>query len=312
MARKLRIQYPGAIYHVMNRGDRREAIFADDADRERLLETLAEACQKTGWQVHAYCLMGNHFHLVIETPQPNLVAGMKWLLGTYTSRYNRRHKEFGHLFSGRYKALIVDGSGNGYLKTVCDYVHLNPTRAKVLKPGQALSAFIWSSYPQYLAAPSRRPRWLRVERLLGEWGIPKDSAAGRRVFGERMEWRRGEDLRGEFKRVERGWYLGGEEFRQELLEQVETRPGPSHFGEAVQEAESAQAERLVVAGVKRMGWSEADLKTHRKGHPRKVALAWKLRSQTTMPLAWIAERLSMGTRGHLAWLLQQRRDKPPA
>ena len=98
MARKVRIQYPGAIYHVMNRGDRREAIFEDDEDRERLLETLTQACQKTGWQVHAYCLMPNHFHFVLETPQPNLVVGMKWLLGTYTSRYNRRHKEFGHLF----------------------------------------------------------------------------------------------------------------------------------------------------------------------------------------------------------------------
>ena len=76
MARKLRIEYPGAIYHVMNRGDRQEPIFEDDADRERFLETLAEACFKTGWQVHAYCLMGNHFHLVAETPQANLVAGM--------------------------------------------------------------------------------------------------------------------------------------------------------------------------------------------------------------------------------------------
>src|SRR6266404_667435 len=102
MARKLRIQYAGAIYHVMNRGDRSDPIFEGDQDRHRLLEALGQACEKTGWQVHAYCLMSNHFHLVIETPQPNLVAGMKWLLGTYTSRYNRRHKEFGHLFSGRY------------------------------------------------------------------------------------------------------------------------------------------------------------------------------------------------------------------
>ena len=83
MARKLRIQYAGAIYHVMNRGDRREAIFEDDKDRERLLETLTEACEKSSWQVHAYCLMSNHFHLVIETPQPNLVAGVKWLLGNW-------------------------------------------------------------------------------------------------------------------------------------------------------------------------------------------------------------------------------------
>ena len=122
MARKVRVEYPGAIYHVMNRGDRREPIFRDDEDRQRFLVTLGEACAKTGWQVHALCLMANHFHLVVETPQANLVAGMKWFLGTYTGRFNRRHKVFGHLFSGRYKALIVDGSGNGYLRTVCDYV----------------------------------------------------------------------------------------------------------------------------------------------------------------------------------------------
>ena len=85
----------------MNRGDRREAIFNDNADRERFLETLGEACQKTAWQVHAYCLMHNHFHVVVETPQPNLVAGMKWLMSTYTSRFNRRHKECGHLLRPR-------------------------------------------------------------------------------------------------------------------------------------------------------------------------------------------------------------------
>src|SRR5438309_2187751 len=117
MARKLRIQYPRAVYHVMNRGDRRESIFHDDADRQRFIETLGEACGKTGWQVHAYCLMPNHFHLVLETPQPNLVAGMKRFLGTHTGRFNRRHKLFGHLFSGRYKALSVDSATPGYLKT---------------------------------------------------------------------------------------------------------------------------------------------------------------------------------------------------
>jgi REP-associated tyrosine transposase len=123
MPRQLRIEYPRAIYHLINRGDRREAIFLDDADRRRFLETLGEACLKTDWQVYAYCLMLNHFYLVVETPQANLVAGMKWFLGTYTVRFNRRHKLSGHLFSGRYKSLIVDGSQNGYLRTVCDYVH---------------------------------------------------------------------------------------------------------------------------------------------------------------------------------------------
>lgn len=95
-------------------------IFKDNLDRERFLKTLGEVCVKTGWQVHAVCLMRNHFHRVVETPQGNWVAGMKWFWGTYTARFNRRHKLFGPLFSGRYKALIVDGSGNGYLKTVCD------------------------------------------------------------------------------------------------------------------------------------------------------------------------------------------------
>src|SRR5690348_12835570 len=117
MARKLRIQYEGAIYHIMNRGDHREDIFLDDNDRELFLETLGQTCAKTDWQIHAWCLMRNHFHLVVETPRANLVDGMKWFLGTYTSRFNRRHKLFGHLFSGRYKSLVVDGSGNGYLRT---------------------------------------------------------------------------------------------------------------------------------------------------------------------------------------------------
>ena len=109
---------------------RREDIFRDDEDRRRFLVALGEACAKTRWQVHAWCLMRNHFHLVVETPLANLVAGMKWLLGVYTKRFNIRHQLCGHLFAGRYRALIVDGSGNGYLATVCDYVHLNPARAK--------------------------------------------------------------------------------------------------------------------------------------------------------------------------------------
>src|SRR5580704_6069998 len=163
MPRKPRLEYPGAIYHLMNRGDRREDIVADDADRQRFAETLGEACGKTGWQVHAYCLMRNHFHLVVETPQANLVAGMQWFLGTYTARFNRRHKLFGHLFSGRYKSLIVDGSGSGYLKTVCDYVHLNPVRAGLLRRAQPLQAYRWSSWPEYLKPPRKRQPWLRVD-----------------------------------------------------------------------------------------------------------------------------------------------------
>src|ERR1700691_6068277 len=147
MARKLRMEYPGAIYHVMNRGDRREPIFGDDKDRACFLETLAEACGKTGWQVRAYCLMKNHFHLVVETPRGNLVAGMRWLLSTYSNRFNHRHGLCGHVFSGRYKALVVEGGGSGYLRTVCDYTHLNPARAGMLSPKGRLLEYPWSSFP---------------------------------------------------------------------------------------------------------------------------------------------------------------------
>src|SRR5207237_7283338 len=135
------------IYHLMSRGNRREEIFRDDLDRTKFLETLTACCEKTSWQVHAYCLMQNHFHLVAETPRPNLVEGMKWLLGTYTMRFNRRHKVTGHLFAGRYKSLLIDERTSHYLRLVCDYVHLNPARAGLLVERDGLQKYRWSSYP---------------------------------------------------------------------------------------------------------------------------------------------------------------------
>jgi len=293
MPRKPRLEYPGAIYHVMNRGDRREDIVVDDADRERFHETLDEACGKTGWQVHAYCLMRNHFHLVVETPQPNLVAGMQWFLGTYTARFNRRHKLFGHLFSGRYKSLIVDGSGSGYLRTVCDYVHLNPARAKLLKPEEKLSAYAWSSYPVYLRAPSRRPAWLRVDRLLGECGIRRDDRQGRLEFQRIMEQRRQEKPE-DWKKLRRGWCWGGEDFREKLLGLLGEEAGEHHYGDEIRESAEAKAERLVGEGLARAGWREKDLELRRKGDKVKVALARRLRRETTLGWRWIAKRLQMG------------------
>ena len=295
MARKLRVQYPGAIYHVMNRGDHREPIFTDDHDRLRFLETLGEACGKTGWRVHAYCLMANHFHLVVETPQANLVAGMKWFLGTYTGRFNRRHQLFGHLFSGRYKALVVDGSGNGYLRTVCDYVHLNPARARLLAQDQPLRAYRWSSYPEYLKAPSRRLQWLEVRRAYGELGIPQDSAAGRNQFQRRMEARRHEADPREWQRLQRGWCLGDEQFRRELLEQMSQPVGQHHYGPERQESAEDKAERIVRQALRSAGLKERALGQLPKAAPAKLAVARKLRAETTVPLKWIAQRLQMGT-----------------
>ena len=307
MARKLRVEYPGAIYHLMNRGDRREPIFKDDQDRQQFIATLAEACAKTGWQVHALCLMPNHFHLVVETPQPNLVAGMKWFLGTYTARFNRRHNLFGHLFSGRYRALIVDGSGNGYLKTVCDYVHLNPARAKLLASKQPLREYPWSSWPEYLKSPGKRPDWLRVDRLLGEYHIAQDSVAGRRQVERALEQRRRAQEGEEFKSIRRGWFFGEDALKQELLAQVSEKTGRFHYGEAVHESVQARAERIVTEELKRRKWSLSSLAQRRKGDAGKVAIAVRLRAETTVTMAWIAERLQMGTRTHLAHLLYWRK-----
>jgi REP element-mobilizing transposase RayT len=303
MARKLRVEYPGAIYHVMNRGDRREEMFRDDEDRQRFLATLGETCAKTGWQVHALCLMPNHFHLVVETPQPNLVVGMKWFLGTYTARFNRRHKVFGHLFSGRYKALVVDGSGSGYLRTVCDYVHLNPARARLLKPEQALREYRWSSWPEYLKSPGKRWSWLRVERLLGEYRIPQDSAAGRRRLEEALEERRGAEEGEAYKPIRRGWFFGEDKLKQELLAQVSEKAGRFHYGEELRESAEAKAEEIVREELGRRGWAEETLAERRKGDPAKVNIAQRLRRETTVKLAWIAARLQMGTKTHLAHLL---------
>jgi len=309
MARKLRLEYEGAIYHVMNRGDRREAIFRDDRDREMFLEALGQAAQKTGWQIHAYCLMANHFHLVLETPGANLVAGMKWFLGAYTGRFNRRHKLFGHLFSGRYKSLIVDGSGNGYLRTVCDYVHLNPVRAKLVRPEKKLGSYRWSSYREYLRPAGRRPAWLRTGRLLGEMGIPKDSTAGRRQFERMMEQRRGMDDPETFKALRRGWYLGDQAFREELVEQMGLRMGAEHYGEERRETDEQKAERIVTGELKRQGWKETELGLRPKGHKVKIAVAKRLRKETTMSLKWIALRLQMGSWTYVFNLLAANRGR---
>lgn len=228
---------------------------------------------------------------------------MKWMLGTYTGRFNRRHKLFGHLFSGRYKALFVDGSSSGYLKSVCDYVHLNPVRAGLLSRREPLRDFRWSSFPEYLKAPSGRPGWLRTDRLLGEHGIQKDSPAGRAEFEKRLELRRASEDPEQADELIEGWCLGSEEFREELLAQMQQSRGPEHFGLEIRESAHAKAERLVKEELARLGWQDSHLRQRRKGDAEKVRLATRLRKETTMTLGWIAERLQMGTKTHLAHLL---------
>ena len=171
----------------------------------------------------------------------------------------------------------MDGSGTGYLKTVCDYVHVNPARARLLKP----------------------------EQTLREYRIPQDSAAGRRRLEEAVEQRRGTEEGDEFKPVRRRWFLGDKVFKQELLAQVSSKTGRWHCGEAVQESAEATAERVVKAELVKPKWNEEALATRRKGDPVKVAIARRFRKETTVTLAWIAVRsgCKMGVKTHLSHLL---------
>lgn len=303
MARPLRIEYPGARYHVMSRGDRRQNIFRADADRVLFLETLATACAKTQWQVHAFCLMSNHFHLVLETPDGNLVAGMKWFLGTYTMRFNRRHRYTGHLFGGRYKAQLIDESTAGYLRTAADYVHLNPARAGLVNEAQALAFYRWSSYPAYLESPRKRSTWLRTDRVLGEHGIQKDDARGRREFAHRLESQRRTTDETDLALMRTGWRVGGEDFLSRLLEKWDGKLHEHHGGKERLETDLERARRLIASELARSRWTPKQLGRERKGHAVKLAIARRLREETTMPLKWIAEELHMGTWTHLNRLL---------
>lgn len=180
MARPLRIEFPGAVYHVTARGDRREDIFVDDEDRHALIEVVAQALSRFDAEALAYCLMGNHYHFVLHTRQANLSLLMRHINGVYTQTYNRRHNKVGHLFQGRFKAILVDR--DAYLLEVCRYVDLNPVRARIVrKPG----SWVWSSYRAHVGeAPV--PEWLDTPGLHGYLlGRQAGSAADTRRAADR-------------------------------------------------------------------------------------------------------------------------------
>lgn len=193
MARGIRIEYGGAYYHVMARGNRREPIFRDDTDRSFFIETLGQACERTGWKVHAWVLMSNHYHLMVETPEANLVEGMKWLQNTYTRRFNGRHRLWGRLFGDRYKAILSEGHSGYYYCTLMDYIHLNPVRAGVVRMarGESVRDYAWSSVARgYALAATKRAAWLAVKEGLA-MAQCADTVAGRRRFVEHLDGRAG-------------------------------------------------------------------------------------------------------------------------
>jgi REP element-mobilizing transposase RayT len=168
MARPLRVEFPGAIYHVTARGNERREIFRDDEDRHTFLATLAEAAEEFGLAIHAFCLMPNHYHLLIETPRPNLSRAFAWIQTTYTVRFNRRHKRIGHLFQGRFKAQVVDAED--YARQLIIYIHLNPVRPQdktaivPIDRRALLEKWRWSSHLAYLDRV-QPPNWLCLDWL---------------------------------------------------------------------------------------------------------------------------------------------------
>lgn len=304
MARRLRIQFPGAIYHLMSRGDRKQPIFLDDQDRFRLLSRLGECCDKAQWRIHAYCWMPNHFHLVVETPMANLVEGMRWLLGVYTGDFNRRHHLVGHLFAGRYKACLIDPSEPGYLRRACDYVHLNPARGGLLSKEMRLTSYEWSSLRHWSEGGPAAPGWLRFDRLLGEHGRAADTEENRaEIAGELECIREAEDLESLAIPIRKAWFLGSDNARQGVLTWVTASRGPNHSGPELPEANRRQREALIEDCLQQLGMEESDLHLSPKGHPSKVVIASRLRRETTAPLRWIADRLTMGSANYVAKLL---------
>jgi putative transposase len=315
MPRKPRVEYAGAVYHVMSRGNRQQAIFRTDQDREMFLDTLGEVCGRTGWNVHAYVLMGNHYHLLLETPESNLVAGMQWLQGTYTKRFNAQHREWGHLFQGRYKAIPVEPGGD-YVSTIATYIHLNPVRMKKYDfEKDKLSGYRWSSYPAYVGA-SAGFEWLGVSRVLGAFGLP-DTQAGRRKYADYMDGRVAEVRHGDqpwkaeeaWRKIRRGWYFGGEGFRTDMLRRLgkSLKKGQrdSYGGDEVKTHDKARAEELIVVGMQRLGLQEEDLRGMIKNSPEKYALAWLVRRNACVSVGWIKSRLQMGKATNFAELLKK-------
>jgi len=262
MARPLRVEFDGAIYHVTSRGNAREDIFDDDGDRKMFLEVLGKVVNRFNWLCHAYCLMDNHYHMVIETPQANLSKGMRQLNGLYTQVYNRRHRTVGHLFQGRYKAVLIQKES--HLLEVCRYVVLNPVRAKATR---RVEQWKWSSYGG-TAGLGKSPPWLAVDWVLSQFGKRRYPAA--RHY--RRFVREGIDRPSIWEGVQAQVLLGEEEFVEKLKSYVKgyreiaeiprtqrylSRPKLKTLFEG--KLTKAKRDALIVRAVHRHGYSQREV-----------------------------------------------------
>lgn len=307
MARNLRLEYEGACYHVINRGNYRRDVFAAKGAAESFEECLFEVAQKTGWRLHAFVIMRNHFHLAVETPEPNLSVGMKWLQGTWAIRFNRYRGVVGRPFQGRYKALHVE-PGEA-LAQVCHYIHLNPVRAKAL-PAARVGEFLHSSLAWF--GRKDRPHCLTAETLLAESGGLADTPAGWRSYHEYLGFMAEEEakLREErFGRMSRGWMLGSKEFKQALqkdlvaqgvdLEKAKftgEQPGGGWREEKWEEKLQLAARSLKI---------ELKSLPKQKSAPDKVRLATLLKAASAVSNGWLAQRLAMGSAANVSQFVRR-------
>jgi putative transposase len=206
MARPLRIEFPGALYHVTARGNARQDIFLDDEDRQEFLGVLSRVVSRFHLLLHAYCLMDNHFHLVVETPEGNLSKAMRQLNGVYTQAFNRRHQRVGHVLQGRFKAIVVDRES--YLLELCRYVVLNPVRAKTTRK---TDGYQWSSY-RATAGLASAPPFLTVDWLLAQFG--QQCAAAQRKYQTFVA--EGIDQSSPWEEVRGQVLLGSEQFVEQM------------------------------------------------------------------------------------------------
>jgi REP element-mobilizing transposase RayT len=294
MARKLRLEFPGACYHVINRGNYRADIFRTEGARAAFESCLFETCTKSGWWLHAFVIMSNHYHLALETPAGNLVAGMQWLQATFANRFNKLRGERGHLFQGRYKALLVEPGGP--LGQVCDYIHLNPVRAGLVPAGR-LGEFRHSSY-WYLGQPKRRPGFLQVQTALLEAGGLADTPAGRRSYADYLAWQAEAGPAGKNKAyvsLSQGWALGTRGFKAALIKDhallAEARAWST---EGAQELRETRWMETLDRGLKAARKSLAEAKAESKSADWKLTVAAWMKQRTQAGNRWLSANLHLG------------------
>lgn len=293
MPRKLRLEFSGACYHVINRGNYRRDAFLTDRTKAAFVDCLFAACVRSEWRLHAFVVMRNHYHLALETPQGNLVAGMHWLQSTFANRFNRLRDERGHLFQGRYKALVVE-PGDA-LGQVAHYIHLNPVRAGIL-PVSGLRQYPASSYA-YLWRPRQRPDFLCLDETLWAAGLP-DTSAGWKCYADFLAWHAEEGPAGKSKayvNLSRGWALGGDEFKSRLLrDQAVARDTRAWEVQGVKEVRELQWQGALDGALAIAGKTAPEIAAAAKSAPWKLAIASWLKVYTQAPNRWLAQQLNLG------------------